>query len=92
MLATYLFADRQTVHARQHPVEDHEVRTDTVGGGERLVAVEGLIDRISVLLQVRADEAGQSNLVLDYENPGQLRLRATEADPERAAKSWLRCG
>src|SRR5438552_6077523 len=72
VLPPQLPADGETIQAREHPVEDDEVGAGVVGGGERLPAVEGLLDGVPLLFQVRPDEAGQRRLIFDDEDPRHL--------------------
>ncbi len=65
MLAPELAAHGEPIHAGEHPVEDHEIRSGAVRGCERLPAVEGLLDSMSFLFQMRADQVGEGNLVFD---------------------------
>src|SRR5260370_7872213 len=50
--------------------------------------VEGLVVAVAFFFEMGASEVGEGNFVFDDENPGHLlrRVRAAQADPERAAQ------
>ena len=67
-LAAQLAAELEAGHVRQHPVEQDQVRRALGDQRQRLVGVEGLLDREARPLQIVREELLQRGLVLDHQD------------------------
>src|SRR5262249_6321802 len=95
MPLAHLPADRQPIHARQHPVEDDEVRRRLLYQLQRAGAVERLMNRVPLCLQMRAHEVVQVHLILDYQyrrhDPPSISLTHALVCPSRTSLQPLLC-
>lgn len=59
-------ADRDAVQAREHPVEDDEVRLGRADGDEAVGPIVGLDDVMPLLPELTGDELVQVAFVFDH--------------------------
>ena len=84
-------ADLESVDARQHEVEDHEVGRGDQGPVERHSPVAHRLHGIAVALEVADDDLRHGDIVVDHQDPGRLHHRlevraAAGGKPLRPAK------